>query len=1110
MNRKFKIFSLATVAVLFISFSSSHPVGRSGAPGDGLCSDCHSGGTYSGSIDLTGVPSNPVPGQIYDLTLELNVSSGSPVRGGFQVVALRDANNSQAGVWSNPDNSSSLKTGSGRVYFGHEPFRNFGGNTSVSWDAEWEAPNITDDVNFYMAGILANGNGSSGGDKIVVNQLTVEITAIEMLEISFDNIISVTCEGLDDGSAEALVSGGVPPYSFEWDNGEDTAVAIALSGGSRSVTVTDSNGEQVTDSVNVPEPDAIDADITVTALSCFDSKDGSIEVDAFGGTGSLSCMWQELADDCNPDNLDAGTYFLTVTDENGCAFETEVEVTEPDPLILNMASTDASASNDDGTATCVPAGGMAPYQFAWSNLVIDMGLESTIKGLSVGEYQVTVTDANGCHEEAMVEVSGITCNIILNLNAVDALCYGDSTGLINSTVQNATPPMNYTWSNGDTTDALSSVPAGNYALTVTDANSCTATAAAQIMEPDSIFIDSLDILQNACAMASAGSISFITKGGVSPYSLMWSNGLTNDTIISGLDTLINLPDTLNSLVSAWYSLTVTDANNCMLIDSFLIEDIDLQAPVMQVEDMELFVDENGFTDILELGNLNFTIDENCAIDTILFSPIVFNCSSNLGSNNLELIVFDTNGNSGVDQFEVLVSDTIPPQLDCNNTDFTSNSCGEIEYDAPVFSDNCDQVVLSMTNGLPSGSVFPEGETIISYMATDGSGNTSSCNFTITVDTDLEVQISVTNASCTGDDGMLEIEITGGTPPYTVEPQNLSSLSAGNYNVSVIDASGCIYTEEITIFQDDVNFEYDFTTSDVNCKDGSDGSISVEINGPDPIDSYIIAIDGGQSSAEALTAGEHLLTIEASNTGCTVSQIFVIFEPDNDLEIQLSEFVFDPCTMELLDYQSAASGGTIPYMFSEEISDLAAIITVIDANGCMDSDTVEIMAPDELLNVELVNIMNADNGDNGAIEVMANGGVPPYSYEWTDALGTLVGNGPVLDGLDAGIYSLVVTDAAACVLGPEIYEVDRISSTGDIETSSNIILSPVPVEWVLNIRCLDRMPESVSVYDINGQLVYSVSLNKSEEQIDFSNMLDGIYLIRFDFDDVKIIKRIVKM
>ena len=155
------------IGILMLSFSSQQPTGRTGAPGDGLCTDCHANnGSFGADITLSGIPSNPDPNTTYDVTIDVDVTSGSPVRSGFSMVSLDNSNDEQAGDWSNPGSGSNLRNANDREYFGHNPAQNFSGG-NVSWEAEWTAPNLTDDVTFYIAVNLANGSGTAG-ERILV------------------------------------------------------------------------------------------------------------------------------------------------------------------------------------------------------------------------------------------------------------------------------------------------------------------------------------------------------------------------------------------------------------------------------------------------------------------------------------------------------------------------------------------------------------------------------------------------------------------------------------------------------------------------------------------------------------------------------------------------------------------------------------------------------------------------------------------------------------------------------------------------------------------------------------------------------------------------------
>ena len=107
--QKGKIALFCIVSTLILAFSSAPPTGRTGAPGDGLCTNCHGDtASFDGDITISGIPNNPLPNTTYTVRVDIDVTSGNPVRGGFQLVALDDTNDNQAGTWSNPDSDLSL------------------------------------------------------------------------------------------------------------------------------------------------------------------------------------------------------------------------------------------------------------------------------------------------------------------------------------------------------------------------------------------------------------------------------------------------------------------------------------------------------------------------------------------------------------------------------------------------------------------------------------------------------------------------------------------------------------------------------------------------------------------------------------------------------------------------------------------------------------------------------------------------------------------------------------------------------------------------------------------------------------------------------------------
>ncbi len=196
----------------------------------------------------------------------------------------------------------------------------------------------------------------------------------------------------DYGEAYIQVnSGGNGPYTYSWSNGASTQLISNLSGGSYTVTVTDSGNCTFTANTFVTTFDEVILDVEKTDISCFGLTDGSINVDVVQGASPYSYEWDNGALTPDLQDLDNGTYTIFVTDDNGCISAISLDINEPTPISLNVFPTPPTNVND-GALTISPTGGTPPYMATWSN--DDIGF--TADSLSLGMYTVSITDGNGC------------------------------------------------------------------------------------------------------------------------------------------------------------------------------------------------------------------------------------------------------------------------------------------------------------------------------------------------------------------------------------------------------------------------------------------------------------------------------------------------------------------------------------------------------------------------------------------------------------------------------------------------------------------------------------------------------------------------------------------
>jgi hypothetical protein len=349
---------------------------------------------------------------------------------------------------------------------------------------------------------------------------TVEITEPPVLtatHISSD----VLCFGGNDGSAEVTPAGGTPGYSFLWSPGGYTTDSVSgLSEGIYIVTVTDSKGCMLSETVTINAPSQLTASTTQTDVLCFGGNTGSATVTAAGGTAGYTYDWQPSGGTgATATGLSAGTYTVTVTDLHGCQATASVTISQPAAaLAATFTTVDATCNGgNNGSATVTVTGGTATYTYDWQP---SGGTGATESGLTAGTYSVNITDANGCTLTETVSIAEPTA-IVMTLTATDPSCNGGNDGSITSTVSGGTPGYTYSWSTTETTSSISNLAAGCYTLTVTDANGCTETQSVCLTQPAA-----LEVTANATATTICiGDSVTLTGSGADNYT--WSGGVTD-------------------------------------------------------------------------------------------------------------------------------------------------------------------------------------------------------------------------------------------------------------------------------------------------------------------------------------------------------------------------------------------------------------------------------------------------------------------------------------------------------------------------------------------------------------------------------------------------------
>jgi len=365
----------------------------------------------------------------------------------------------------------------------------------------------------------------------------------------------LTCPGDSDGAITFAATGGTPPYTYEWSqlnnafvfaNGEilqeGTAATIGgdLPANTYFLRLTDAAGWVLRDTIAIVQPPPIQVlDIMVADATCATLCDGRIGLTVSGGTGNLTTIWTDTAATTNRrEQLCAGEYVFILTDDRGCTQKGSVELAAPASLMIQATlnnPTCAGAAN--GQIAIAATGGTGGYQYNWSNAESS----ATLTDRSTGTYTLTVTDANDCN---LVSSFFLPDGPTLNPNLQFNYGCGDGQVIVRAHPLNGTAPYAYLWSTGQLTPLLAGMSAGNYGLSLTDANGCRAETAFAIDYVPPLRVQPL-VENVSCTGARDGRIELSIAGGLPPFAVLWSNGATTTRLtgLPGGEYLYNLTST---------------------------------------------------------------------------------------------------------------------------------------------------------------------------------------------------------------------------------------------------------------------------------------------------------------------------------------------------------------------------------------------------------------------------------------------------------------------------------------------------------------------------------------------------------------------------------------
>lgn len=676
---------------------------------------------------------------------------------------------------------------------------------------------------------------------------------------------NASCNGVADGSATVIPSGGIPPYTYSWNSApvQATATVTGLAAGTYVASVTDANGCTITANAIITQPTALAAIFTTVPASCGAAANGRATVSVSGSKGSYTYLWNTTPAQttATATGLSGGVHSVTVTDAGNCTATFTVTVPTGGGISGNFTrkTPPACFGQSNGSLVFTPTGGAVPYTYAWSN----GQTTQTATGLTAGSYTVTVTDANGCMRTDTATL-GQPALLQVSAQGDSALCFGGASGKATAAVTGGTAPYTYSWNSApaQTTATATGLISGNYRVTVTDAKGCTQTADAIIEQPTPITATT-GVKRAYCAGSRNGSAYAVASGGAAPYTYSWNTAP------------VQTGDTATGLFPGPYTVTITDAKGCATTRTVTV-------PGFQINTSQTDLLCNGATN----GRASATAIDGIAPYSYAWStgqttPAI----TGLSAGSYTIAVTGADGCTltrtvVIAQPAALTATATTTDAACaaaaNGTATVNVTGGTAPY---TYRWNTTPVqTTAAISGLRGGT----------YSVVVKDANNCSTTLPVSIGTGAGVSgtfSQIALPSCFGDDnGSVLFTPSGGVAPYTYmwsdggTDNAMDGLTAGTYSVIVTDNVGCTFRDTITLTQPAL-LTATATSADVSCNGGNNGTATVTPSGGTMPYTYSWNTAPVKTTATAtrLVSGNYTATVTDAH-GCTQTASVVINEP----------------------------------------------------------------------------------------------------------------------------------------------------------------------------------------------------------------------------------------
>lgn len=789
---------------------------------------------------------------------------------------------------------------------------------------------------------------------------TFEVEPGAILDISLD-VNDVSCLGMGDGNAQAMVSGGDGNYIYTWNGGTNNDnITENLGPGMYTLLVEDGNECSADTAFTIEEPDGMTFELAQQNNLCHGTAQGRLNISADSPNGSVDIVWDDGNTSFERIGLVAGEYCFVLRDGTSCERDSCVEITEPDMFfVIETLSGPRCAGGSDGSISVDAFGGNGNYQYNWEGPIDNLPNDAEINDLVAGAYSLTVADSENCQivydfdltESNPIEIDSLVTSVG---------CFGESTGSISISATGGEGGFEFSWSGPDgfvsDNNSIENLLAGTYILTLTDAGGCIQVTDYLVSQPESGVVSNISEVDTVCFGLTNGKLSISPMGGSAPYNVLWSNGETNNELFG--------------LSPSSYSVTITDSRGCVIEDQALVEERgEIIAEVNQTPS-RCFGTADGRAEILSISYGN----ESASIIEFDFlwnsSPVQTGAkvANLLGGSTYNVIISDKNGCTGVEMVTIESPDPVSAEIvNLDNVKCFGDADGGLEI-AGTGGTGDFTFAWDGNTGFQVGSTAIDlAQGTYSVTVTDDNSCTGVVNFAVEQPRPLSMDFRVTDVSCYGElTGRAEAVVQGGVGPYEylwtngVREKEIVNAPSEQYNITVTDANECTLTDSTRINEPEGPILVDFTIDDVSCFDGRNGRINIEAMGGSGFFQY--SIDGVAFSSSSvlgnLPSGSYDFYVRDVK-GCIDTTTSVEISQPEAIVVDLGDDIVIPFgSTTILNPNLFNANGTIRYeWFGSNLELLSCTrcknprfegereasyeLVVYDENGCQGRDFISI-------------------------------------------------------------------------------------------------------------------------------------------------------------------------